>query len=397
MSNTSVPASGPAFGRWAALYTLGIRAFFHRLRFDLARELVVGICALVLLSLFVYIFNDFINIKLKSLSTGMSQVFARVMGSLVLSTATLIFAAQLRADRRSGSSIGSMASRLGEHPRTILLFRTMKLLTIFIIVEGAALFVTIRWFGLPGFPWLAILLGFWLVILLLAWRISGSPLEEGSPGQERRPRLTLRPVAAGPTGRPGTILRWRVGQMSLGRTTRICLMLVPAFSLPVFLAAWSGTHFLAGFLAALVSGLFAAAAMATQLGQDMRYAWAERSMGVSHQDIITAWNRTGLGLAALTGALLLTAWMMGSLLAGSSLPPVTDLVALVAAGAVSPLVMPPLMFQIDPNRAALQMITCTLVSLFLATAIFAHWASLLLVPLLHYYGHQYQTNRFYRA
>ena len=397
MSNTSVPASAPPSGRWAGLYVLGIRTFFHRMRFDLARELVVGICALVLFSLFLYIFNDFINIKVKSLSAGMSQVFARVLGSLVLSGATLVFAAQLRADRRSRFSLGRMASRLGEHPRNIIRFRAMKLMTIFILVEGAALFITVRWFQLPGFPELAGLLAVWLLILILAWRISGSPLEEGGHGQKRRPRLTLRPVTGGATGRSGTILRWRIGQMSLGRTTRTCLMMVPVFALPVFLAAWSGTHFLAGFLAALVSGLFAAAAMATQLGLDMRYAWAERCMGVSHQDIITAWNRTAWGLGALTGGLLLSAWMMGSLLAGSSLPPVTDLVALVAAGAVSPLVMPPLMFQIDPNRAALQMITCTLVSLFLATAIFAHWASLLLVPLLHYYGHQYQTNRFYRA
>ena len=61
------------------------------------------------------------------------------------------------------------------------------------------------------------------------------------------------------------------------------------------------------------------------------------------------------------------------------------------------LTAPWLMFQIDVRRPWISAVVSLLVNLFVGTALLASWLSVILVPILRYYGLQSQNGRFYRA
>ena len=79
------------------LYTLFLKATVNKIRENLAREIVVGICAMVIFSLFFYVFNDFLNVEVKEISKNNARhlrvvgfIYSNFMGQLRILSAKLL-------------------------------------------------------------------------------------------------------------------------------------------------------------------------------------------------------------------------------------------------------------------------------------------------------------------
>jgi hypothetical protein len=69
----------------------------------------------------------------------------------------------------------------------------------------------------------------------------------------------------------------------------------------------------------------------------------------------------------------------------------------LAVAAVPAVTAPCLLLQIDGRRLAVNLLLILIVSLFIGTAVFAHWLGVLLIPLLIGAAGPSQAGRFYRA
>src|SRR5262249_43998386 len=108
------------------LYAISLLALAHRLRHDLARELVVLVCTLVLLATFLYVFNDFLNVQVSSLSTAMRARFADAALGGLLATAFAVGVKLVRDELYGNASLARMARRMGESPATLRAFLILR-------------------------------------------------------------------------------------------------------------------------------------------------------------------------------------------------------------------------------------------------------------------------------
>ncbi len=140
------------------------------------------------------------------------------------------------------------------------------------------------------------------------------------------------------------------------------------------------------------SGNLIAAAPSFQLQEDMRAIWFERQIACSHEEYVAVYQKICVRLALGFG---LSAVLIAFATRGLEAP--VETLKLMAITALFPLLLPAVMFQIAAERPSLQIMTISLIGLFLGTAIFAHWAAIALLPIALTYAKQYQQNNFYRS
>ena len=196
------------------------------------------------------------------------------------------------------------------------------------------------------------------------------------------------------------MIAWRLRQLLFrNRLTQVCLAITLVFTLLAgFLITRQAPYFVLVF-AAMVSGIFLSLTLAFQLQDDLSYAWAERCLGVSHAEVIATFETMG-GILGLSLGSVFALLFCGSglvLTPDAGLHLLSQGVKLGVLAALASLLMPHLMFQIDPHRPAIQIVLVTLGTLFIGTAIFAHWLGVILIPALRYYAMAHQLGRFYRA
>ena len=108
----------------------------------------------------------------------------------------------------------------------------------------------------------------------------------------------------------------------------------------------------------------------------------EKLAGISHEQVIQTYYALGV--------------LFGIIISASSALTFFN-IKVVLAGLIPIYLMSALSMQIDAKRPVIQMATGFLISLFLVTAVFAHIASIILVPFVEIYARQQQLNHFYRA
>jgi len=374
------------------LYVLSIKAFFHRLRHDLGRELTVLVSSLVLFATFLYVFNDFLNVQVLSLSPAMRDHFAVAAAGTLNALAILWSARLIRYELYGTQSFRQAATVLGENRATLRRFLLLRSATTILVVDGLALAATRHWL-VPLPPVALAACGVIMACLTIAgaaWR--GSGREHLETRRELLPSGGLQaPVRA--------LLVWRLGQiLGRNRLTRLCCLLAVLFAALVPWAGARGAPPFVAAVAALAAGLLVAWALAFQLQEDMQNVWTERGLGVTHTQFVAAYER----LALLMGSVLALATALLYLAAGSFWQTVhpgllNDAARVFAVGLIPAWSLPMIMFQIDARKPAINMLLTLLVGLFVGTAVYASWLGLLLVPILRYYALQSQAGRFYRA
>jgi hypothetical protein len=361
------------------------KQYFLRLRHDLGRELVVLISSLVLLGLFAYIFRDFLNEKLKVIPAEQQAGIARLFAFSLLMVLGPWIASPIRKLWRQEPSLRSFALRSGENPSTVRLYLIVQ--TSLIVL----LSYTFYW-RYVGLPW-----GRWSLAGSLTWlslSLALGLMRLAFFGEAKSRDDTFRPLLDdGESTRLQTIRLWRTRQIYLrNRLAKLCLALALLVQVASGLLLAQGAPLALAILLAMVTGLLTAAAPSFQLEEDMRAIWFERQIACSHDEYLSAYQAISVRLALLVAIATIVAAFLGR---GTELP--FDSLKVAAVASLFPLMFPAVMFQIAPERSILQIMTIALIGLFLGTAIFAHWASIILVPIAVTYAKQYQKNNFYRS
>jgi hypothetical protein len=178
------------------------------------------------------------------------------------------------------------------------------------------------------------------------------------------------------------------------RLCRLCLGISLVLQLSIGVMHGLGWPLVLTVLATMLASAILAWAVAFQLEEDMRAVWFERQLGCSHEEFVKVYQEIcwmlGLGAAALS--------LVAALVSGlPSREPLWEWLKLLPIAALFPIITPAVMFQVAPERPLLQILITGLIGLFLGTAIYAHYLSILLVPIAITYAKNYQKDNFYRS
>jgi hypothetical protein len=371
------------------------------LRFDLGREITVAVSSAVLIATFAYVFNDFLNVEVAALSKPMRDRFAFYAASVTLFLAAAATGRCLRAERTARRGLGATAAALGETHGTVTAYRNAVGATLTACLHGGAWWLVWRWLVRWDVTSIAAVEAAMLAFSLLVAACGGSDRKPvagtapraPAPSAARPPRAeTLTPVAV--------MCRWRLRQIVLAaRSTRTALACAACFMLLAGVAAGIGLPLFVSAVAALAGGFLVGLCLCFQMAEDLEYAWFERCLGVAHGDFEAAYERAGLGLGIGAALVACLCFLVGTLAGSAGLTGGSPVAALTtgAVAAIPSVIAPSLLLQIDGRRVFVTSLTLLIVSLFIATAVVAHWLSLVLIPLLRYFAKNSQAGRFYRA
>ncbi len=370
------------------LYLIGIKSFFHRLRHDLGRELTVLIASLVLFATFSYVFNDFLNVQVRSLSLRMREAGGLAATLVVLLVATISSARFLRGERVGEQTLRRWSTAIGEERANVLGYLVLRFATVLALLHGVAWYVVERWLFR-----MSALQASLTELVALGLTAGLSLLPEGAETKIRR--RTARP----PKSITAALTTWRWRQMlTRNRATRTALVSTLPFVALAALAGARGAPLFVAVVAGLICGILAASTLSFQVAEDLANAWVERGFGVSHDQFVKSYQWLGARLGGSTFAVLALAYAAASWSHGAEgLALLLDAAKVGAVAAVPPLVAPVLLLQIDGRRPAINVLMTVIAGLFVGTAVFAHWLGLALIPVLHYSALQSQAGRFYRA
>ncbi|MCX6106635.1 MAG: hypothetical protein NTY08_12470 [Proteobacteria bacterium] len=375
------------------LYRMWWLTLGHRLRHDLGRELSILTASCVMFATFFYVFNDFLNVQVAEIALNMRHAFARTLAIVVLLICTAAGAFYVR--KQAARSVMQMAAQLGESDNTLRTYRYLHAGTLLSAWHGGAWYLILRW--LEPWPVLSLVVaeGGMLIITFILPEISKS-----QEGQGLEPKTKQRQVARAQT-KISVLTQWRLQQiLSRSRLSRIFLALSVGFLTLVALAAARSAPPFVAATAGLAAGYCTAATLCVQMASDLKHAWLERGVGVTHDEFIRAYHYTGGILGLLVGCSVAIAYLVG--IGAGSVSPTMEATILTAAkvlavAAVPAVTAPCLLLQIDGRRLAVNLLLILIVSLFIGTAVFAHWLGVLLIPLLIGAAGPSQAGRFYRA
>jgi hypothetical protein len=375
------------FTRTLAIMRIELSAIVRKLRYDLMKEIVVAICAVIIFGLFFYVFGDFVEQHLSRLSPSLKSRIANGFGFFVVATLPLL---SLRASfrHREGTDLASLMARIGESPAQVRCFRRLSA-GMKVVGSAAVAALTVNWF-LPSVTLATLGLSATLALV-----ISGLLHRHQSRPRASVP-VDIRPGKLWQSGsgasRAQVMLSWRVFQiLRRNRTAQAAIVLGITAHILALVVGLTSTVTIGMFGFAVISGFLLAMPMSFQLHEDLRHSWAERMMGVSHDDVVRSYQRISYFLTAF----ILASFSVVGL-------PFMDidriqLLQIAVASCCFVWIMPGLLFQIDGRRPLIQICINLLFGIFVATALYIHWAALVLIPILNYYTVQYQSGRYYRA
>ena len=374
-------------GRIFYLYQLWWLSLLHRLRHDLARELTVLIASLVLFATFFYVFNDFLNVQVASIAQSMQQSFAHTLtlGLLLLVTVAAIYYINKTPKRDTTS----MAETLGESRSVVRGWLFCRALTLISFWHGGGWFISQRW------------LEYWSTSRVLITEVCLLIVTAVVCNRIRIARLFRSTDLSNQQSKSQVLVYWRLKQMIWRRpSSRFIVILATLFLGLEAVATQSGAPFFVVALATMAGGYLLSGILCVQMAEDLRHAWLERGLGVSHEEFMRSYQLVATIIGSISGlAAVLVYFLAKSVTAGYSVTILDAATAskLLPLGALSSVITPSLLLQIDGRRPAINFLIVFLATMFVGTAILAHWLGILLVPLVIMTANPNQAGRFYRA
>jgi hypothetical protein len=378
------------------LYILSLKSFWHRLRYDFAQELVIGLSSIVLMGLFYYIVKDFLNSEIKQLSYKMYQSFSLVVGLLLLILGAGLPGFRLATEWKDEHSFVRIAQFLGETKSNCYWYWCFRMPTVLLIFYLPCLWLVCT----SLVPWLATSPGKLMLLFVSMFVFSASVfclrVFVGSSEllKKDKKNTIILPFFQSPVS---AMSCWKLQQLlTRNRLSMMCLSIALVFCL---LNAYLSLHqipFVASVGASASAGLFTAAALAFQFAEDIRHSWVEKNFAVSHRQYDRSIKWTTLLIASAVALANTVLWRLAT--TGSWDLFGVDLAAkLFFITFIPPWVLPYVLFQIDGKRPLITWLSVILSSLLLVTAVYAHILALGLLPIVAYYGNQSQEGRFYRV
>lgn len=367
------------------LLTIELKAFARKIAYDFYREIVVLICAVVIVSLFYYIFNDFLNSHIKQISAQLWQQLS-LWGHITCSILVSVLIARVIQHRFTAQeSILQWLQEIGETGGIRSAY--LGISALLLAAAGLSIYngLAEQIFGPPSRGTLLLEMGLCLL------GIAGFAFFRPQMGISQSPLLT------NSSNRNRVLLHWRIKQIvfrnQLTQITLLCALVFYFFYL--ILINWNAPPLIL-LVMGLIATLFVTSAICIQISEDLAYCWLEKHLGVDHDLYLRTITLICLGFASLSFAFL----ALPLLLHQQAMSQLSEFLVYlrIPLAHTSPLLLTPLViFQIDANRPIIPILSAALLSLILATCIFASWLSLGLIPLIFYYAKQSQQNRFYTS
>lgn len=369
------------------LLILNIKSFFHKLRFDLVEECVVGICSLVLFATFFYIFNDFLNDKIASVSDKMKEHIS-ILSSLILLSVTSYFSSVfIKKESKKIPSFTRFCFSIGESFKIYFSFILIRTLLGLLFLFGISWWIIYRYihtFSITSFVSLQLVFLASVFFLLKLNFLSSTTRTLCNHDYSRC------------SSKISTLLRFRLDMIF---RSKICLFFLSLSFISSVLVCYflsiSSPIIISMFLC-FICGFFIAVTTSCQVKSDLESIWIDRLVGVSQEDFFSTYKRLTFILSGVSFILVSIAVLI-VVLKTSEIYSAIDLIKLPFILLVCPYLMPNLIFQIDPKRPIVQILIVFMIGLFLATALWVSWLSILLVFILNYYGRTTQDKRFYRV
>ena len=377
------------------LLKIWLKSSARRFRSHLSEHIVVLICATVLSSLALYMFSDFINEKLSVFKRSFQQE-ARLGFCYFLSLLCSLTLVQLIRKERlkkgqlhaggAGVPLSFWSERMGEHKKVIRSFLWQRGLLITAVVGGGWALIIELIFKPQSLLWLSCHLLLTLVggllggtLYQMSLRVPHSPSSWSPPSSLMQARL-----------------RWKLRLLLRLYPPSAALIISSAVAIVgMFFVALGGGHLLEIFGLCWVAGILSVVSLCLEEAEALRSGIYEKIAGTSHRSyLLSLWMVCGMvggGLFLSTLCLL----SLASFLTDQPWHPY--LLKLSTVASLPSLLLPVMIFQIDPRKPALNVLLITLISLFLATGIMAHLITLIFIPVLIYVASFYQMNRYYRS
>lgn len=372
-------------------FLLGVHtlSFFHKLRHDLIRELVVAFCSLILLALFYYVFNDFLNSQVKNISLPMRERFAETLTWILILASSLGVGRILSASFHNPRSLFRSTLFLGETPRVRHLLGLFHILCVLIVIYTPVWFLIYKVLLPWSFYKILTITLFMSILSLCTSRISPPSYDE------KKKELRLHWSRSS----QHALLEWRLQLLFLrNRLAQFCFLLFVLCSFMLFAAGVFSLPFVAAFALSFWGGFLASCALCFQFADDLESSRLEKSSGVSHQSFLMTLFTLALLVGSLMGTVNFVFWILShSLWHTLNVETCTDALRIFFITALPSYIVPAVLFQIDGRRPVLSILASFLISLFITTAIYASWFALALLPLIAYYGFTSQEGRFYRS
>jgi len=325
----------------------------------------------------------------------MRAVFAEVIAGFTICVAIFCCVRLIGDQKKNLNSHGNMAKRLGETKANINTFIYLRSILIYVLCFSITWLFIERFLVSWPIPTKIIIQILATIGILAIARIS--LLWSSLPTKTSEVLNKIADIK--PTNKITALTNWRLKEIFVrNHLTQIALLISILFSLFTAILIAKSTPEVAFIFSGFVAGYFSALCIAFQLQEDLKYAWVERFMGVSHSEFISAYTRTslvtGFSAACLPTLTFLSIHILTNTLDINNISTALKLYVMISLPSY---ITPMLMFQIDGRKAAIQAINIGLIGLFLITAIYAHWLGVIALIIFRYYAITYQDGRFYRA
>ncbi len=373
--------------RSVTLLFLNLKSFIHKIRYDLVNECVVGICSLVLFSTFFYIFNDFLNDKVASISSSMKNSLAVASSLILIALISYFISSFIKKENTNTSSFTRFTFFIGESNTIRQVYRFLRTLIVAVVLFSISWLIIYRYIHKFSFNSFLIIQALSIVAIYVLTLMNFSSHDRIRNYDYTRCHSTV-----------STMVRFRLNSITRSHLSLFFLVLSVISILTGCYFLISGSPLILPMLLCFLAGFFIATVTSCQTKSDLESIWIDRLLGVSEKDFFKTYRYLILILTSLVGLPLLISLIISFTAEVSSMDfPQMDVLKLPFILLVCPYLMPNLIFQIDPKRPIIQILIVFMIGLFVATALWASWLSLLLVFIINYYGRTTQEKRFYRV
>jgi hypothetical protein len=361
------------------LIGLDFKSYLRKLLYDFSREIVIITSTAVLCALFFYIFGDFISDKLKDIPRARVNTIASYIAVAFTIVSHFFWYKLIISNKLAKDSLYQTFLRLGQEKMGLQVYLCLSFIlecSIFFYLFDYAVNKWIYAFSLNDWLQLEVLLS---TLVPICYFMNSS--------QKSKEVSSVKSINFQASN--SALYKWRYSQLLFrNRASQVCLVIAALFTFSLCYFSYSSINSSALILLSMLISLGLTWALAFQLQEDMNHSWIEKILGVSQDELENCYLLLALFLSIPTSLILASL----SYLARSDALLSFQVAAICISG---PICFNAIMFQIDPRRPLIQILSSLLIIIFIGTAIFAHPLAVLLIPILIYYGKTHQVDQFY--
>ncbi len=366
---------------WHGIANSWLRRTLHGLGEAAIALVAIGVFG----SLFVHVFRDIFSPDIAALAPTAVRGSVSVACLVILATTCLLMRRVCQSDVTLGWREFSLLSGLAANQAAItdIFFRATMAIAAGVVTGGLMTFLGWGALNLPNIWIMTATTGCCLVAAISAPRHDAGTRF----GRSFRAFQAFNLVSQTWKSPTATMIRWRGGLLI--RQPATWAFWGASLAATGAMAAASATMIPAPFVSAFawLSGWFMAVSIAFQAASETASIHFEYALGITPRQIARSHAGTSFMVAALSALIAASVCLL------TNRPEMIP--TGMASAAMAPSMIPFLLWQIDVRRPLIQMLTCLMASLFVATAIIATKAAFLLWPAVLIFLAQEQGKRLH--